>query len=73
MSLLSYGLVVDAFSLSAAWVREQGGHYRSSVFPRLHQPALQQLGEGPGEGTAVTSRFTVVAEVQYNWLLWRHP
>lgn len=42
--MLSRFPVVDAFPLSAARVREQGGRYRSSVFPRHHQPAVQQLG-----------------------------
>lgn len=40
--------VVNGFLFSAARIRELAGRYRSSLFPREHQPALQQLGEGPG-------------------------
>lgn len=47
-------------SASAARVREQRGRYRSPVFPRQHQPALQQLGEGPGKGQIEACRVCFV-------------
>lgn len=52
--------------LSATRIRELAGCYRSSVFPREHQPAVQQLGEGPGKQAAPCALHTV-----FVMMVWR--